>query len=302
MQRNLDLGTLRALTTIVDMGGVTRAANKLNLTQSTVSMQIKRLEETLDTALLVRDGRTMKPTDEGAQLLSYARKLVSINDEAVDRIANHDHSGDLRFGVPIDLADTYVPEILKQFVRDYPHVKVSLTIDNTSKLLELFECGKLDLILTTEFSVGPNGRCLLNRDLIWTGAIGGQAWTRSPLPLAFTHDCIFRKPVIEALDRAGVPWMDALVSNNLSFNSASLSCAADLGIRADIEGFLTAGTTQIDDPENRLPALPKFQVNVYVSDGPNRKIANVFVRQTESVFSKEAESDFCEMTSEEIAS
>jgi len=198
MQRNLDIGTLRSFITVVDMAGVTKAANKLHLTQSTVSMQIKRLEETLDMTLLQRVGRSMKPTYEGEQLLNYARKMVAINDEAVDRLVNHDHSGELRFGVPVDLADVYVPEVLKQFVRDYPQVNVSLFVEDTALLLEYFHAGKLDIILTTEFQTGAGGINVIDRELLWTGAKGGQAWKRDPLQLAFTQNCVFRQPAINA--------------------------------------------------------------------------------------------------------
>jgi len=287
MQRNLDISTLRALVTVIDMASVTKAANKLHLTQSTVSMQIKRLEETLDITLLKREGRAMKPTPEGEQLLGYARKLVAINDETIDRLTCHDHNGELRFGVPIDLADTYIPEILRRFVSDYPQVTVSLTIDDTTVLLEEFNSGKLDLILTTEFEVGSAGRWLLSRDLVWTGAIGGKAWTRDPVPLAFTQNCIFRQPAIAALDKAGIAWTEVISRSGHSFDSGSIACAADLCIRADIEGFLAPGTEAIDDRGARLPKLPRYHVNAYVADGPNADIANIFVRFIESAFAGE---------------
>jgi len=292
MQRNLDIGTLRSFITIIDMAGVTKAANRLNLTQSTVSMQIKRLEETLDMSLLERDGRSMRPTYEGEQLLTFARKMIAINDEAIDRLVNHDHSGELRFGVPIDLADAYVPEILKQFVHDYPQVKVSLQVDGTTSLLEKYHSGKLDIILTTEFQTGANGHCLLDRELLWTGAIGGQAWTRDPLPIAFTLDCMFRQPAIDALEAEGIEWVDVLQSNNHSFDSGSIACAADLGIRADIAGFLAHGMEALESSGTRLPKLPHYQVNAYLTDGPNQEIAHVLLRLIQSVLVNEAGEDY----------
>ena len=72
MMRNLDLTSLRSFVTIADTGGVTRAAGVLNLTQSAVSMQIKRLEDVLGADVLDRTGRTVALTPAGAQLLSYA--------------------------------------------------------------------------------------------------------------------------------------------------------------------------------------------------------------------------------------
>ncbi len=287
MQRNLDIGTLRSLITVIDMAGITKAANKLNLTQSTVSMQIKRLEETLDTTLLQRDGRTMKPTREAEQLLNYAKKLVAINDDAIDRLTNINHGGTVRIGVPTDLAHTYVPEALKRFVNDYPEVTVSFTIDDTPILLECFKDGKLDLILTTEFGVGDNGQCLMSRNLVWTGALGGNAWKRSPVPIAFVGECMFYKPVTDALESAGIEWVDALTVNPHRFDLSSIAVAADLGIRADIEGFSAPGTAPIPftTKGTRLPTLPRYQINAYVTDGPNKGIADVFVRSVQALFS-----------------
>jgi len=294
MQRNLDISTLRALITVIDMASVTKAANKLHLTQSAVSMQIKRLEEALDKTLLERVGRTMKPTADGEHLLRYARRLVAINDEAIDSLSSRDHNGELRFGVPVDLADAYVPDILKKFVAQYPQVAISLYINDTTELLAEYESGKLDLILTTELDTKPNGQCLLSRPLQWTGAVGGQAWTRSPLPIVLPKTCMFRDTAIEALDDAGIEWVDVISRNDQSFASCSVACAADLGIRADIEGFLAAGTEVIDSINSPLPALPRYQVNAYVADGPNQKIADIFVRFIESAFADEHPTDFCE--------
>lgn len=292
MQRNLDIGTLRALVTVVDMAGVIRAANKLHLTQSTVSMQIKRLEETLGVTLLQRDGRTVKPTRKGEQLVKYAKKLVAINDETIDRLTNIDHNGELRFGVPMDLAAAYIPEILKRFVHDYPQVTLSLTIDNTNILHEKFLAGKLDLIFTTEFEIGPKGQNLLCTDLVWTGAVGGKAWLKDPIPLAFTPECVFNSPAVTALESVGIGWVDALQDINYSFDSSSIAVAADLAIRADIGGFIAPGTEQIIDEENRLPVLPRYQVNAYVTDGPDKDIADVFLRCAKSIFAKSNEQAF----------
>jgi len=283
MLRNFDIGTLRTLVTVVDLAGVTKAANQLNLTQSTVSMQLKRLEETLGMQLVVREGRSMTATQQGEQLVSYARKLVAMNDEAVDRLTNRDSGGELRFGVPHDIVEPHIPAILKQFVHAFPRVSVSLVVDNTRTLLPKFEAGLIDVVLTTELETNVGGTLLLERDLVWTGAIGGRAWMLDPLPLGFTESCVFRKPVISALDDAGIRWVDA-VGLGQNYDSGSVACAADLGIRADIDGFLPPGMGPVSDTFGRLPKLPRYRMNMYISDGPNREIADVFSRLVRKAF------------------
>lgn len=293
MLRNLDISTLRTFITVVDMAGVTRAANKLHLTQSAVSMQLKRLEDLVGMPLLVRDTSGMRATTEGEQLLSYAKRLVELNDEALGRLLQRNDGGEVRFGVPNDIVEPHIPQILKQFVQTYPRASVRLFCKHTAKLQERFRAGKLDVIITTELDTGTGCRQLLERDLVWTGASHGRAWRQDPLPLAFTRICVFRKPAIAALDAAGISWVDAVDSGN-NYDSGAVACAADLGIRADIRGFKARGMAEVDDTENRLPKLPTYFVNLYTAEsvgGANDKVIQEFARLIEDAFADELEKD-----------
>lgn len=265
MIRNLDIATLRTFIAVVDTRGVTRASNKLHMTQSAVSMQLKRLEETLGCSLLTRNSSGMCPTADGEQLLSYARRLVHMNDEAVGRMLQRDEGGEVRFGVPPDVVEPHVPDVLKRFVQTHPRVSVRLFCKHSADLLERFRLGKLDIIITTEQNTNPDCTRLLERDLVWTGAVNGRAWLQNPLPLAFTRISMFKASAIAALDAAGISWVNALDSGNNTY-SATVACAADLGIRADIKGFKAPGMQEVADTENRLPRLPPYFVNLYVAN------------------------------------
>ena len=302
MLRNLDISTLRTFITVVDMAGVTRAANKLHLTQSAVSMQLKRLEDLVGMSLLVRDTSGMRATTEGEQLLSYAKRLVELNDEALGRLLQRNDGGEVRFGVPNDIVEPHIPQILKQFVQTYPRASVRLFCKHTAKLQERFRAGKLDVIITTELDTGTGCRQLLERDLVWTGASHGRAWRQNPLPLAFTRICVFRKPAIAALDAAGISWVDAVDSGN-NYDSGAVACAADLGIRADIRGFKARGMAEVDDTENRLPKLPTYFVNLYTAEsvgGANDKVIQEFARLIEDAFADELEKDRSESETGQI--
>jgi len=285
MHRNLDLATLRTLIAVAETGGMTKAANQLHLTQSTVSMQMKRLEEQLDIVVLERDGRVIKPTEQGSQLIDYARRLLAVNDSAIDKIMQPRHQGALSFGVPFDIVQPHVPSILKYFVQSYPDVSVSISAELTYKLLEDFNAGKHDVILTTEEEPRPGGICLLKQPLVWNGAINGRAWKQRPLPLTFSRTCIFRDPAIQALKAAGIDWVEAVCSNS-SFNASSVAGAADLGVRADIKGFSAAGMEAIEDASSMLPPLPEYSVVMYVTDGPNKTIASIFANLMREGFEK----------------
>ena len=293
MPRNLDIGILRTFITVVEMAGVTKAANKLHLTQSAVSMQLKRLEETLGISLVKRDSRGMRATADGEQLLDNARKLVALNDETLSSLQRRDDGGEVRFGVSNDIVEPHVPGILKQFVQTYPRASVRLFCKHSAKLLDRFRAGKLDVIITTELETSPGGKKLLERDLVWTGAIHGRAWRQEPLPLAFTRICMFRKPAIAALEAAGISWVNAVDSGN-NFDSGAIACAADLGIRADIRGFKAPGMAEVIDTDNRLPRLPTYFVNLYAAQrvgAANDKVIQEFTRLIENAFTVELEQE-----------
>ena len=91
--RNLDLTALRSFVAVAEEGGVTKAAGFLNLTQSAVSMQLKRLEELLGLELLDRSGRTIALTASGEQLLAYARRMIALNDEVIGRLTDQAFEG-----------------------------------------------------------------------------------------------------------------------------------------------------------------------------------------------------------------
>jgi DNA-binding transcriptional LysR family regulator len=266
MTRNLDLTSLRSFVTIADVGGVTRAAGVLNLTQSAVSMQIKRLEDMLGAAVLDRSFRTVGLTPAGEQLLSYARRMLALNDEVYGLLTLPQFEGEVVLGVPHDIVYPAIPQVLQRFARDFPKVKVRLLSSFTRGLREQFDRRECDVIVTTEDTVGPGGMTLTELPLVWIGAPGGQAWMQRPLPLAYEQRCIFRQGVQARLDAAGVPWVLAVDSDNTRTVEASVS--ADLAVHTVLEGSEPRHMVKIQHG-GALPELSRIKVNLYVSAAKN---------------------------------
>ncbi|WP_102226193.1 LysR family transcriptional regulator [Acidimangrovimonas sediminis] len=280
MSRNLDLTALRSFAAVADAGGVTRAAGFLNLTQSAVSMQIKRLEESLDLQLLDRSGRSVALTAAGEQVLGYARRLLALNDEAIARLTHQSFEGEIVLGVPSDIVYPAIPRVLKRVHAEYPRMRVTLVSSYTRRLKALFARGDCDLILTTEDSTGPEGEQLIELPLAWIGAPGGSAWKSRPLPLAFEHNCIFRVGVQEALDRAGIPWVMAVESD--STRSIEASVSADLAVHALVEGAEPKYLERIPHG-GALPELASTRINLYVADPVHSPVITAtaeMIRQT----------------------
>lgn len=269
MIRNMDLTALRSFVTVADTGKVTAAATRLNLTQSAVSMQLKRLEDMLGQPLLDRAGRGVALTSQGEQLLSYARRMVALNDEAWSRLTHSEFEGELILGVPHDIVYPHAPEVLQRFAREFPRVKITLDSSYTTRLKERLAKGKADLILTTEACDTTGGETLVTSQMVWVGAPGGSAWRSRPLRLAYERACIFRGPVQARLDQAGIPWEMAVESD--STRSVEASVSADLAIHSSIAAAIPEYFETIPHG-GALPALPSIAINMYLGDGPNRPL------------------------------
>lgn len=258
--RNLDITTLRSFIAVADAGGVTRAAGFLHLTQSAVSMQLKRLEEVLDLELLDRSGRSIALTAAGEQLLAYARRMIALNDEVIGRLTHQAFEGEITLGVPHDVVYPAIPQVLKQFHAAFPRVKVQLESSHTTVLKEKFAKGACDLILTTENQMGLGGETLATRPLMWVGAPGGAAWRQRPLQLAFGRVCVFRTNAVAALDRAGIPW--ELIVETDSDRTIEATVSADMAVHA-LLGGMQPPYLEVIDHGGALPELPTQQINLY---------------------------------------
>ncbi len=258
--RNLDVTTLRSFVAVADSGGVTRAAGFLHLTQSAVSMQLKRLEEMLGLELFDRSGRTIALTASGEQLLVYARRMVALNDEVIGRLTDQAYEGEIVLGVPHDIVYPAIPQVLKQFNAAFPRVRVHLVSSYTRGLKEQFGRGECDLILTTETALEQGAETLCRKPLRWIGAPGGAAWRQRPLKLAFGRLCTFRPRVIEALDTAGIPW--EVIVETESDRTIEATVSADLAVHTMIEGTEPPHLERIDH-NGALPELPLQQINLY---------------------------------------
>ncbi len=263
MARNLDLTALRSFVAVADAGGVTRAAGFLNLTQSAVSMQLKRLEESLGISLLDRSARTIALTPMGEQLLSYARRMLEMNDEIYGKLTSHAYEGEITLGVPHDIIYPAIPQVLQRFAAAYPRLRVKLVSSNTNLLKAQFARGEVDLILTTEPEGTPGHKTLTTRKLVWIGAPNGHAGRARPLRLAFSNVCLFRTIAQRTLDDAGIVWEMAMEGDGDTAIEATVS--ADLAVHASLEGTESAYLAVIPASAG-LPKLGEMQINLYRGD------------------------------------
>lgn len=265
MARNLDITSLRSFVAIADLGGVTRAAAQLHLTQSAVSMQLKRLEEALGMVLFDRSNRKLILTAQGELLLSFARRIIELNDEAWGRLTGDGYEGEIVLGVPHDIVYPHVPNVLKRFTKQFPRIQVNLISSFTLELKQHLSEGKADIILATEKTCPEGATILSAAKLRWFGAKGGSAYKARPLRLAYEEQCLFKPYVIDALDSAGIDW--SLVVDTRHARTVDASVSADLAIHACLETTQPDDWQEIPPAESGLPELSEFLITMQVAPG-----------------------------------
>lgn len=239
---DLDIDLLRCFATVADQGGFTAAGSVLSLTQSAISLKIKRLEDLLGVRVFTRTSRKLSLTPDGEVLLVYARRLLSLNDEAVRRMIAPPVHGRLRLGV----ADHFVPQhlapILARFARTYPDVHLEVEVGRSHELRAACERGSLDLVIGKRRDGETAGTPIWTETLAWVTARDpdrAQDLTdrrNTPLPLAMLPPgCMFRDRALATLARAHI-------AHEIIYTSASLLgviAAAEAGLAVTVLGRST---------------------------------------------------------------
>lgn len=227
---NLDLDLVRTFATIASVGNFTRAAETLRRQQSTISLQVQRLEDALGQKLIDRNPRSVRLTSEGETFLAYARRLLDLNDEVVARVNEPHMQGVVRLGTPEDFATRHLPSVLARFAQAYPAVALEVTCDLTLNLMERFRKGAFDLALIKRERLSDAGGIRVWREpLVWVRADRDFWTTEGRLPLVVSPaPCVYRKRATEALDRARRPWRIAYTCGSLAGSLAAVK--AGLGM------------------------------------------------------------------------
>lgn len=266
MPPNLPTELLRTFVAIVDAGTLQKATERIFLTQSALSLQIKRLEDLLQTPLFLREGRRLSLAPAGVTLLSFARKILELNEQAVAAVTANSFAGPVRVGMVQDMSDTLLSGVLAGFSRIHPQALLHARVAGTAELLDLLQNDRLDLIA----GFGPQGDplAIVEHPVTWMG--NPELLDEAVLPLAVLEPpCRFRAAAIAALDRIGRPYRIVLETPNLS--SLRAAVRAGLGISCRAAAFDPL------PPLNRdgLPPLAPVSVILAHRNNPAESLASL---------------------------
>lgn len=252
--KNLDLDLLRTLITIEKTNTFSGAAEILFKTQSAITQQMQRLETQLGCTLFVKKGRRRVLTPQGRQLADYGRRLLAINDEALRTVGQKQMEGEIRFGAPLDVADSILPPVLTYIARHAPKVRLEIRVDRSPFLMEALASGDIDLSISTRKDAALNGFALRTSPTVWICAAGYVYNKRAPLPLILADEpSIFRKIALQALEQTSLEWHINYLAPTLVGIKAAVH--AGLGVTARSTEFLGADMRVLGEAEG-LPPLP----------------------------------------------
>ena len=147
----MELRNLITFIHVAELGSFTRAAEQLGYSQSTISFQIKQLEEELGCLLFERINHTITLTERGRELVSYAHRVRALTDEFKESLTEADECrGDIHIVTPDSVCEEMVCSHYIDFHRKYPHISVKFTTADTTEMFDMLDHNEADAIITLD--------------------------------------------------------------------------------------------------------------------------------------------------------
>jgi DNA-binding transcriptional LysR family regulator len=271
----LELDVMKTFVAIAETGNFTTAAEAVFRTPSAVSMQIKKLEEILKVSLFRRDARSVTLTHHGEILLSYAKRMISLNNEAVSRFIMPEMSGIVRLGAPDDIGELMLPGILRHLSDAWPQLAIDVTIDSSANLHRGVEEGRLDLALYNFLNAvraDPSEKVMTEK-LVWVGKRHGQAHLKTPLPISvWDSGCSWRTIALERLAESKIDFRIAYFCGSHMGQTAAIR--ADIAI-APLARFLVQDDMIVLGERDGLPDLGTYDIGLAVRPGAAKPVLAV---------------------------
>lgn len=257
----LDVESLRAFIAVIDLGGMTRATESLEVSQSAVSWKIKRLEEKVGRELLIREGHSLRPSRDGRELLQYARAMVDTHDEAVRRLKSSELTGTVKVGTPEEISAERICAVLSRFNRIHPKTSIEFFVDRSFRLSSMLARSELDVAVlqVLENNLRPEDKILWTDPLIWVCA-PDCAYEEGLVPLITFGEGGFYRPLAQqALTEAGIPFTVTFSGPS----AASVIGAAEAGLGVAVLAECSVKGDLIRWP--RAESIPPLPDSMYVA-------------------------------------
>lgn len=243
----LDPRLLRAFAAIAGHGSFTGAAAELNMTQSTISQQLARLEDAVGHGLIDRSARPVRPTPAGERLLGHARRILALQAEAANLLADPAGTQAVRIGVAEDILTPEMAGVFAGFSEWHREVRLDVTTGLSRELARRYRNGEFDVIVIKEHKASTDCRASFAEPMAWfESASAARDWS-DPVPLvAFPPGGLYRDEMFARIEREQRHWYIGFTGSSLS--SVLVAVEAGMGI-------------------SLLPCLSTLGRNVRICDG-----------------------------------
>lgn len=272
--KDLPIDVLRTFITIVDKGGFTQAARVLGLTQPTISLQLKKLEQLIGANVIDRGSRQQSLTAEGSALLEYARRILMLNDEAVTYLVKPEVSGRLKIGIPHEFTMSILPQLVGSFSQGHPNIVIEIECELSKKLLS--DASNYDLVIALhDLGRTTDGILLRQVPLVWVASLDFMINGNEPLDIvAAPAPCIYRAHLQSALQQSGTPWNLRLTSS--SYDAACAAVKTGLGVTVLAESVVQEGLKKLPESDV-LGKLPDVELRLHYDSTTASAAAHRFV-------------------------
>lgn len=220
---------LRAFVTIFESGSFTAAADKLHLTQSTISQQLARLEESVGHSLIDRTSRPLQLTASGEYLIGYAQRILTLQQEAEAVLKDPAGSVPIRIGLPEDMMSTAMAEIFGMFAQAHRSIRLDVTSGLSRNLTKRYRNGELDIIIVKEPAASADCYASFPEEMAWFESENTTTPMSDPIRLVtFPQGGLYRDEMFETLERERRRWYIAFTGSSLE--SVLVSVETGLGI------------------------------------------------------------------------
>lgn len=283
---NFQTDLLRTFVSVIDLGAFTKAGDLLGRTQPAISLQIRRLEELVGAPVIKQAGRSLMLTSEGEMLLSYAREILRLNDEAASYFNRAKISGVLRVGLPNDYAVAFLQGVITEYTRQHSEISLEIYCGWSAEILDRLRADELDLAIAMVNSERAQylSRSWIERP-IWAAAESARFDPSSSVPLAaHPEGCAYRARMIQALDVAQMRWRVAYTGPGIA--GLQNAVVNGLGVSALTRYTMLPGMRALDEADG-FPPLAEIRVGLFykhprLSDAGIRLVNHIIARLDEA--------------------
>ena len=254
VEKLVDPAVIRLLLTIAETGRFAAAAAILGVTPSSVSQQVRRVEEFVGRSLFRRNRRGVELTSDGEAVIIYAKAMLGLTVELRNRLAESAEGGEVAAGMSEDFCRTALPSVLRLFVLEHRGVRIRILSGTYDTLSAALEQRTVDFAIMRRYERFPDAELVYSDELAWIGGLGLKLPIADPVPLVMPiAPNPSRSTVIDCLRAAGRHF--SLQFESIGIAGMEMALGADLGVCAGPRHMPLLGARPLPAGHG-LPRLP----------------------------------------------